>query len=303
MEALHTLPLDILRLLFEFSASTGHESARALSLVSKEVQCWTDPYLFRTLHGNNLYYSETSRTSLFDQICTPDASPRFVLARKYIRAVAWKDYVHKSKVTQALDYFPYMSQLCLWGNIFPFQPRDSEDQSFQITQGYPFLRRVSACMYELGTLPSNSFDTPFWMTITHLQLRLGGLISSPQSAFQLPLFVNMRSLTHLALLSATSEKEPDVELAFSRLKLAFAPSLVLCLVALMTPVRVNRKVWLAEMVSTSFNADERFVMWSFASSDTPDEMVVTIQGSEYTFWEMGQAVLKRRRKRLQVGTV
>ncbi|KAH8828871.1 hypothetical protein DL96DRAFT_1814184 [Flagelloscypha sp. PMI_526] len=309
-EASHILPLDILRLLFEFSASNSLETARTLSLVSKDVQRWTDPHLFQIVHGIGIDYtiSERSRTSLLNQMCMSDASPRLVLARSYARAATWMEHIpDKTCVHRALDSFPNLTQLCLWANIFPFGAEflDSRRLS-EITQCYPSLRRLATCLSDRGFLPPRAFESPFWMTITHLQVNYYHPASSSQSPFQLPLFTAMSSLTPLALLGMTSEREHDIYLAFSRVRETFPRSLCLCLLSLVGLPDVDRGQWFEEMASISRNVDERIVLLAFVQEGTSDEIVFAngsdnfhewcgVHDGVQTCWEMGEAVLKRRR--------
>ncbi|KAH8828919.1 hypothetical protein DL96DRAFT_1595972 [Flagelloscypha sp. PMI_526] len=296
MEVSRNLPLDILRLLLEYSASTRFESARVLSLVSKEVQSWTDPHFFQTV--NALFYSGKYAISSLDRMCMPDASPRLVLARNYVRAVAWRSYVPKPfYVKQALENFPDLAQVCIWSTVFPFQPEDTSSQSslrpFVITQMYPPLRRVATCIDGLSTVPPNAFGSPFWTTVTHLHLNYYRALSLPDSPFQQAFF-----------------NEDDFELAFTRVTANLPPSLKLCLLAL-TPSRDSlRRPWLAKMVTISQNFDKRIVMWSRMFVDNSDELVGTsdednfqawckFQDGAHTYWEMGEDVLKKRRGRLR----
>ncbi|KAH8828870.1 hypothetical protein DL96DRAFT_1679424 [Flagelloscypha sp. PMI_526] len=147
MEATHNLPFDIIRLIFEFSAFESLESGRTLSLVSKEVQRWTDPHLFRIVQGHGFVSSYTTNRglSLLDRMCAHDASPRIVHARQYVRVVAWKERViFQFDLERALDTFPNATQLCLWENIFP---NTSSRRRFEITKSHPSLRRVTTNLY------------------------------------------------------------------------------------------------------------------------------------------------------------
>ncbi|KAH8828898.1 hypothetical protein DL96DRAFT_1595904 [Flagelloscypha sp. PMI_526] len=312
MEENHNLPHDILRLLFEYSASTSTGSAKMLSLVSKEVQGWTDPYLFKTIQELGDTYSGISATSVLGRMLMTDASPRIVLARNYVRALAWRKFIpNLSYIRQALESFPNLTQLCLWGSLFPSHARGSNDRlfSFAVTQNYPSLRRVATCIESPSNISSNSFGSPFWMNITHLQVKYSRTISSSVSALELPLFTNMSSLTHLSLLCTAGGSEANTDLAFSRVRNNFPPSLILCLLDLKAPLDVDRKHWLDEMASSSFKVDKRIVMWSSVLEDDADEVVVSdgsdgfqawceFQDGLQTFWEKGESVLKRRQDRL-----
>ncbi|KAH8828867.1 hypothetical protein DL96DRAFT_1595828 [Flagelloscypha sp. PMI_526] len=309
MATSHNLPLDILRLLFEYSASTSVESAKTLSLVSKKIQLWTDPHLFQIIQGLGVNLSGKYRISLPDRMCMSDASPRICLARHYVRAIEWKENVPKlSYIEQALDSFPNLVQFCLGNNIFPHRPRHLDpSKHFVITRNYPSLRRVATSLYAQPHLPLNAFESPFWMNITHLQVTCFRAMSEPDSPFQHLLFVNMPSLTHLALLSAYYRDERvDVDLALSLVKQTFPSSLILCLLSLLTPEGISQGSWLVEMVNVSIKVDKRIVIWSVDSEDNPAEVVVTkdpsqewrgVQDGVQTFWEKGEAILKRRKER------
>ncbi|KAH8828899.1 hypothetical protein DL96DRAFT_1814202 [Flagelloscypha sp. PMI_526] len=309
MDVNHNLPLDILRLLFEFSASTNLKSAQALSLVAKEVQLWIDPYLFQIVRVVDDDDLGISKTSLLDQMCKSDASPRFILARNYVRGIAWREFVsQESYVKQALENFPNLTQLCLWGNIFPFQPQEIGGQKFEINNAYTSLRRVSTCVYDHLNLPQNAFGSPFWMTVTHLQIRHIGGLSTGYSPVQFPLFTAMTSLTHLALTPMTSEGELNVHVALSRVKKTFPPSLILCLLAVRAPL-ADQRDWLLDLSDACLKVDERIVLWSMSHMGDVDGVVTNgghtfqtwcgVQDKMHTFWDMGEAVLFRRQERLR----
>ncbi|KAH8806901.1 hypothetical protein DL96DRAFT_1686098 [Flagelloscypha sp. PMI_526] len=237
-----------------------------------------------------------------------NASPRIILARNYVRAIAWKHFVPQvSSVEIALKYFPNLKQICLWNNLFPFH----QGHRFDIIQNYPSLRRVITCLEYQSNIPQNAFGTPFWMSITHLQVNYYAPITSSSSPFQRPLFATMPSLTHLALSGMRGNcSEPDVDLAFSYVRESFPPSLTLCLLSLVAPTGVDRSHRLTEMVTASGKTDERIVVWSFIPDDNSDEIVVTNGGFTYaawckargeieSYWEAGETILKRRQERVR----
>ncbi|KAH8814430.1 hypothetical protein DL96DRAFT_1820633 [Flagelloscypha sp. PMI_526] len=160
-------------------------------------------------------------------------------------------------------------------------------------------------------MPQNAFGTPFWMSITHLQVNYYAPITSSSSPFQRPLFAMMSSLTHLALSGMRNKySEPDVDLAFSYVRESFPPSLTLCLLSLVAPTGVDRSRWLTEMVTARGKTDEKIIVWSFIPEVNSDEIVVTNGGFTYatwckargeieSYWEAGEAVLKRRQERIR----
>ncbi|KAH8823394.1 hypothetical protein DL96DRAFT_1617455 [Flagelloscypha sp. PMI_526] len=311
MGTINNLPLDVLRLLFEYAASSNLESAQALSLVSNEVQLWTDPHLFHTVKRKS--HQGPYRICLVDRMCLPDASSRLVQARNYVRVAAWEDFAPFSSIKEALENCPNIVQLCLWGNVFPFQPNDSSYPSFEIIQSYPSLRRVATHVNDVSHIPPSAFSSPFWMTITHLQLNYYDAISSSVTAFQVPLFTTMTALTHLAFFATDhgAHKELDYNQALSRIRDSFSPSLTLCLLSLMAPRDASRDTWLVEMVRTCRKVDDRIVLWLMAPEDSVDDVVITKSGDAFqawcgvqdgvrTFWEIGEDILKKRSQKFGI---
>ncbi|KAH8828928.1 hypothetical protein DL96DRAFT_1595990 [Flagelloscypha sp. PMI_526] len=303
MEATHNLPLDVLRLLFEFSASANFESAKTLSLISKEVQLWTDPHLFQIVQGFGISHTKRLKISLGDRMCMSNTSPRLILARRYVRAVAWEKHPpDKIGIEMALEIFPNLVQLCI-RSCLPYGP-ESMPHGFVITHSYPTLRRMTTSLLGHSPFPPNIFESPFWTTLTHLQIKYLRFKYDFEPSFPSPLFINMRSLTRLALLY-TYHVELDVDIALSRIKETLPSSLILCLLSLAAPPDLDRGPWLAELVKASFKVDERIVIWSTESGDDTENIVVTshtfqewcgIQDGVQTIWEMGEAILKRRQE-------
>jgi hypothetical protein len=113
----------------------------------------------------------------------------------------------------------------------------------------------------------------------------------------------MPSLTHLSLPAKGSDSERDTNLALSRVRDSFPPSLVLCLLALKAPFGASEEDWILEMINTSIKVDKRIVMCSEHLQASTDEMVVApdsfeawcgVRDGEQTIWEIGEAILEKR---------
>ncbi|KAH8795950.1 hypothetical protein DL96DRAFT_1192639 [Flagelloscypha sp. PMI_526] len=193
MLALEGLPNDIRLLLFGFAASANHTAALSLSLVSKEVQSWTDPQLFRFLHCSARgWFQDALVEGIIAELCSPTASPRLARARNYVRVIACRNHI--SDVTQIgkwLATFPYLTQIALGSTTLPPNPSKPH---FDFTKSYPYLKRVY--LGDLGPykhfLPPSihlgGFTTPFWKAITHLQVCSDHMASSVYSPFMNPIF-------------------------------------------------------------------------------------------------------------------
>ncbi|KAH8828931.1 hypothetical protein DL96DRAFT_1595994 [Flagelloscypha sp. PMI_526] len=241
-----------------------------------------------------------------------DASPRLILARNYVHAIAWRRTVRKqSNIEKILLHFPNLVQICFWRNIFPRQPNLSapRNECDEIPQTHPSLRRVSTCIFSERHVPRNTFGSPFWMAVTHLQLRYFLPMSSPDSPFQSPLLVDMPSLTHLALPAKGGSSEIDTNLALSRVRDSFPQSLILCLLALREPLDTHGEDWVMEMANAGLKVDRRIVIWSESCQVHSSDMVVThddnfqewcgLHDGVQTLWDKGEAILKRRDLRIE----
>ncbi|KAH8828892.1 hypothetical protein DL96DRAFT_1595883 [Flagelloscypha sp. PMI_526] len=274
-------------------------------------KCNTDPHLFEIVQEYK-HRPLVSKSLLLDQAImsyASHASPRIVLARNYVRVITLGHMPAEYYIQQALQILPSLIQIYLLSDLFPYHREPPSSQAFDFTWSHPSLRKISTAIGDRGSIPPNGFNSPFWMTITHLQLTYVSEISSSGSAFQLPLFVSMPSLTHLALSYMGVGVEPDDSLAFSRVRKSFPPSLILCLLGLRSFWIIESRHQLVGMTDTFSDVDERIVLWWTNPKYDVDEMVVVnrtdsfegscrVQGRVPTFWEMGEAVLKRRRERL-----
>ncbi|KAH8798397.1 hypothetical protein DL96DRAFT_1720519 [Flagelloscypha sp. PMI_526] len=217
-----------IRLCTEFSASSNLESARTLSLVSQEVQLWTDPFLFRCICQHEF----STPYQLLDQMCSHYASPRLVRARSYVRAIGWKSPMMERNLPQYLATLPNISQLCMWVQTNYFTGGQTV---------YSSLRRLFSSASQ-----TNSFNLPFWSTITHLHLYT---VRTMVETFEQPLFGSMIQLSHLAIgtLDRYWKEEPDIAAAVECVRRAFPPSLRLCLLSLDIQVRPSNHAQLQEL--------------------------------------------------------
>ncbi|KAH8798440.1 hypothetical protein DL96DRAFT_1720560 [Flagelloscypha sp. PMI_526] len=325
MLALEDLPNDIQRLLFGFAASATRIAALSLSLVSKEVQSWrgsffeigsyvhllyrTDPQLFRFLHCSARgWFQDSLVEGILVDLCSPTASPRLVRARDYVRVIACRN--HMSDATQIgkwLATFPYLTQIALGSTMLPPHP---DEPHFDFDQSYPYLKRIY--LGNLGPhkhfLPPSihigGFVTPFWKTITHLQVCSESVACSAYSPFSSPLFSTMPNLTHLAVIVRRSSPE-ETPFALTRIRASFPPSLQLCILGMVdwsyhnpdfTTLDIfyqvvagtfdHRLIWWPQemnMAMTNSNGREAFALWCGMPDGKP------------TIWDLGEDTLKKRR--------
>ncbi|KAH8798438.1 hypothetical protein DL96DRAFT_1720558 [Flagelloscypha sp. PMI_526] len=168
-----------------------------------------------------------------------DPSPRLRLARQHVRILTWKPWDSEStfrNLPHYLNNLPNLVELCFWEN---FLPEFITLPGLDFETVYPKLKRIHTGSWTLQGLPPKGFDYPFWSTVTHLQIHPQFALHTETSAFTLPLFVSMKSLTHLAIgepvtYSRIEEGERNVALdtTINRVLACFPPSLQLCLLSI-----------------------------------------------------------------------
>ncbi|KAH8822145.1 hypothetical protein DL96DRAFT_344188 [Flagelloscypha sp. PMI_526] len=306
----YNLPFDIIRVIFEFSASAHTTGALALTLVSREVQSWSDPHLFKFLvdseKGSRAFQS-------LEDMSSDGASPRLIRAREYVRAVAHRFRVWKvSFLQQYLALLPNIQRLYLW--LIPF-PNKEHDEMFNFSQVHPSLREVSILLPDAYDLAHNAFSRPFWSKITHLQVSPQSPLSYAASPFAVAsLFAGMSSLTHLVIEDRIL-RDVDANTAVSRVVASLPASRELCLLPVFQPPQpficvADGRTWNRIIQGTM---SDRIVVWWDGSIDfvppKPTEDLVHMDSNsllrywwdprdgELTFWERGEAILKKRRVR------
>ncbi|KAH8831749.1 hypothetical protein DL96DRAFT_1588888 [Flagelloscypha sp. PMI_526] len=299
---------DILRLLFEFSASCNQGIASNLSLVSREAQLWVDPYLFRFL-GQGTKHDSQRILRLLDDMYKADASSRLVRARSYVRGIVFGTWEAGHRY-QNLDLFlkslPNLVNLCVWGNYLPEFFRSDIALKDVIP---PRLRRVHTCSATLASLPDRKLDYPLWRQITHLQLHLDHEICDDYSPFSEPLLNTMHNLTHLAISSGDSssamEPESDIALTVSRAKASFPATLQLCLLSL--PPKLISQQTFPRIDSLRLGEVPEVVLWSMPYYKAEFILDIDSRGPEVfsvwsgapdgmlTFWEAGSEIQRQRK--------
>ncbi|KAH8823241.1 hypothetical protein DL96DRAFT_1713676 [Flagelloscypha sp. PMI_526] len=307
------LPFDVLQLLVEFSASSSTPGACVLSLVSHECQSWSDIHLFRFL-VEPASAMKDSMSNLLDNMCSDNASPRLIRARKHVRSLSWFEHPQSRLILHNLGPYlfllPNLVQLCVWENYIPELANDAF--KFPLEKPHPSLRKVFTRSFTSESLPSAGFSYAFWSMITHLQLESDHSLDSNESPFAKPILATMDQLTHLAIGQPTNIDENeqhnvDIDIIISRVQAAFPPHLILCLLSIEPGLVVDR----TQNQITSLrlgHTDERIVLWAMPHLE--DEYVVLgashslttfevwsgLPDGKETFWEAGISIQKERKR-------
>ncbi|KAH8818789.1 hypothetical protein DL96DRAFT_1820188 [Flagelloscypha sp. PMI_526] len=179
------MPTELVTLIVSLAAASCPQTAAKLSLVSRQVQSWSDPHIFRNIVFGDDSWSAEDLDEHFSLAIADDASPRLVRGRSYIRTFSSKQY------EKSTGQFCKFISLC--PNIFSIAFWDAELPLGITSLSIPTLRRMS--FQETSGL---SLQSPLFKTVTHLDLAGWKFSSLPTLGVR-----NMTSLTHLVLSSAT----------------------------------------------------------------------------------------------------
>ncbi|KAH8822580.1 hypothetical protein DL96DRAFT_1714038 [Flagelloscypha sp. PMI_526] len=84
------IPLDVGRTVFGLAASQDLTTAKMLSLVSKNVQTWSDVHLFRHILTSSPAPGTDPVVGMLDLMLNSDSVTRYVRARAYVTTVRWQ---------------------------------------------------------------------------------------------------------------------------------------------------------------------------------------------------------------------
>ncbi|KAH8826068.1 hypothetical protein DL96DRAFT_1273945 [Flagelloscypha sp. PMI_526] len=245
------IPKDLARDIFELAAHPDRLSARAtsLSLVSREVQSWTDICLFR-----NIAFKSTMRTraerSFLDAIISDDRSPRLEQARKYVRTISSQDQPDpEGLIERFVSVCPLLESIALW-HMSP--------KSQMLNLSISSLRKMT--FYDDMGKDSLHFSLryPLFHSLTHLDL--GGWSYKDWPRIRNAGIREMTSITHLVL-SGLSDGSIRVTEIISEMSSHLPPNLHL-LFLLLDEGQVEELL----MIGASFHYDSRVVV----AIDDPD---------------------------------
>ncbi|KAH8826069.1 hypothetical protein DL96DRAFT_1816516 [Flagelloscypha sp. PMI_526] len=194
MTLLHEFPLDLVMEIIELASSLDlfRQTACSLSLVSHEIQAWSDKYLYRNLYIRS--GGECVSRDFMERFVSDDAPSRFKRARPYVLGfVSRQDSnPHENIVERLMAVCPNLCSLALWDLLLPV--------TF-VSPGYVFPNLKRVCISDLSARTSESshisFRHPAFEHVTHLDLASFEL--SEWSLVWSAGIDSMPSLTHVIL--------------------------------------------------------------------------------------------------------
>ncbi|KAH8826088.1 hypothetical protein DL96DRAFT_1607143 [Flagelloscypha sp. PMI_526] len=192
MVLLEDLPVDLAREIIELAAAsdTSRQTARSLSLVSREIQSWSDRFHFQNLVEDP---SGPEEKDFLAHFVSDQPSNRLKRARLYVlRFASRRSYDHQGHIG-----CPNLTSLALWAVELPalFQHPN---------QSLPNLRRL-CFSFVYGGASAISFRSPAFQNVTHMDLGAWAVEDWPtfwQAGTEL-----MGSLTHLVLNGKSARTE------------------------------------------------------------------------------------------------
>ncbi|KAH8818786.1 hypothetical protein DL96DRAFT_1621936 [Flagelloscypha sp. PMI_526] len=174
------LPIEILMVVISLAAASSPRVAVNLSLVSHEVQRWSDSHLFKNIVIQDSHIPRAMEV-LLDSFILKNASARFLQARNYVRTFSTKQVKdNKKRLPKFISRCPNLFSIALWNYPLPL------GISSLIM---PSLRRVA-----FPNTRGLSFESPIFRTVTHLELVNWDIPIPPSLGLQ-----SMKYLTHLIL--------------------------------------------------------------------------------------------------------
>ncbi|KAH8831716.1 hypothetical protein DL96DRAFT_1706128 [Flagelloscypha sp. PMI_526] len=291
------LPLDIAQYIFELVAAANSKAqCSILSLVSKEIQIWADPYLFKSITNTRHPFFERLISEAPLSSC-PRLDRRCSLV-KYFSA----EHQHYEDIQWA------MNVMTIFPNLISFHGGYSELKRNNLLSAHPTLRRIGC----LGPLVTDvDFSCAFFQNITHLNLSAVHSTSWSSLAER-----NLESLKSLMYLRLHAENPLILKRQRQDLAGAIPSSVHVVLVELSQYFSAYQSRFMLEEFSRMCyccegEMDDRVVFMCHQPMPGP-QWIIGVSSSvfwdadewtgripeEETFWEQGLAIVNARRASL-----
>ncbi|KAH8804181.1 hypothetical protein DL96DRAFT_1631420, partial [Flagelloscypha sp. PMI_526] len=178
-------PIDLARLIVETAALSDWSlcTARALSCVSREVQLWSDQFLFQNIVIQEEGAAPGAMLRFIDDFISEDPSPRIGRARAYIKTFSTKqEEDYDGRIPKFISLCSALESLCIWS---------LEHDSSYFSTNIPSLRKMSLASFDYPL----SFKMPLFQAVTHLEL--AGVMTAGWPLIWNADLSSMPSLTHL----------------------------------------------------------------------------------------------------------
>ncbi|KAH8826086.1 hypothetical protein DL96DRAFT_1607140 [Flagelloscypha sp. PMI_526] len=271
-----SLPVDIARLIVEM-ASRSLYTACSLSLVSKEVQTWSDPFLFCTVVISVTDIVSKEMELFMDSFTAPTPTQRLLRARGYVQIVATQQLTDPNKrIPRFLGCCSNLFSFCNWTQV--------------LSSSFFDLHIMSLKWLSLnGWVEPLSFKSPVFQSITHLDLT--GLNFSEWPDIWNANLGFIPSLTHL-LLDASGPSDVISNDVLSIISSHLTPTIQLVLLSVKGVTKG----------SITSDHDKRIAIVEMGALNVYEEVWMTFSGplqEGEAVWSHAEKLLKVQRRELE----
>ncbi|KAH8826087.1 hypothetical protein DL96DRAFT_1607142 [Flagelloscypha sp. PMI_526] len=267
-----SIPVEIARLIVQF-ASHSLSTSCSLSLVSRQVQTWSDPFLFCTMIISKTQEVSQKMRTFIDSFVSSVPSDRLCRARRYVQIVATLQFNDPDETLyRFLGCCSHLFSVCVWCHVVP--------SSFSALH-IPTLRWLSLSGWEIPL----SFASPVFQSISHLDLT--GVFFSDWSDIWEANLAFIPNLSHLLLNASGPSDIVDGEV-LSTISSHLTPSIRLVLLAV--------KKLPAEARAGGY--DVRIAMVEVGILNVDEEVWTTFSSPLHereTIWSKAETLLLERR--------
>ncbi|KAJ2932151.1 hypothetical protein H1R20_g4940, partial [Candolleomyces eurysporus] len=293
------LPQDIARTVFELAAEAG--DGLSCALVSKQVQSWVEPIIYRSVCLSGYSVIEPLHRTLTD----PNTSKPAEYFAQHVKFLAVLTFAMESKVINILRACTGVRVLASWGPSF------GSDAMREFLSSSLSPSRLSI-VAEANLLPQarrrTDFSLPIFQSLTHLEL----LCVSEDEWKHWDCLSSLSNLTHLSLDYATVDLQNNEG---TRRALALCPTSLRIFVIGISPWAFSNGNESEAQAINNGDVDPRAIMacWEkpggnvrmsryeyalcCSSQDRMNEWMGKTTGKD--FWELAEEIVERRRKWLQ----
>ncbi|KAH8798696.1 hypothetical protein DL96DRAFT_1638383 [Flagelloscypha sp. PMI_526] len=292
------LPFDISREIFERAVVCNAADRYSLAFVSRLIQKWTDPYVFRTVTVSS--HRRTERFRVLLEIRRSRKSGRFIRALSFVQTLAIKISDFNMSWETIVSNFPRLVELFWEGTYDSDFVEGNQDLSTYEPRSIPTLRYLSGgyghttlcgrwgCVQMLSHLDLTRMASCAWSTLESRSLQL------------------LSSLTHLFVCLDELPTMVAREQELSVLPPFFPPSLLVCLISGQDFDLLSREEGNALSI-LSYKFDDRFLVCMGRNSPVHNQWILKmewenayVEWSEHhdehdTFWVRGLNMVTERR--------
>ncbi|KAH8804179.1 hypothetical protein DL96DRAFT_636006 [Flagelloscypha sp. PMI_526] len=285
MKSLPDVPLDIARLIVENAAVSDRSTACALSRVSREVQFWSDPFLFRIIVIQGEGTVSKAMGDFINNFISENPTQRILRAQSYVKMFSSRQKSdEENRIPRFIARCTTLEALCLWTLGL-----NSSFMSINI----PSLRRISFSCFRKWP---QTFRVPLFRSATHLEIDSAdgaGMwdagLPSISTLTHAVLVVPEGTVTKSVLSTISSQLPPQLEVLLLVMRKNEKASLEG--VSHDDRIVIGISLWPGENLSEN-SSDEKYVYedeWDTWAGEKPEE---------HTCWAKAEGMLRYKRSKV-----